>query len=426
MKVISLLLLSLASLSFAVEPVSDGLIIQLKADSITGLSDGQTVSTWSDSAVADSVDGTVASAGYGTPVYVANSINSMPAVRFSRSESDVLVSNNWTMPDPSAGLTVYIVCTGGGSNGSVERAAQIGSANGTASKMIAIDTSTNTIGSGCRYNNGYGLVQGSANPISVGVYHIGVRQMAQNGGHGSLFYAVDDLEAEVVSANNPGNTIVFDASGNHISVGNGASPGGGWYPDNYDGDIAEILVYNKQLSLPEMSQTGKYLSEKYGLAFTTAAIAVVQSGDNTLVTEDGQADVISLSMTTSPGSDPVVVNIYDYLDPDQVVVEPALISFDSSNWQDVVEVTVMAIDDNYLERPIHDTKLRFEVEASQSSPYYGVTISDIDVYIDDNDCGSDGFNSADINLDCKVDMEDFALFALEWFECSSPDPDCQL
>ncbi len=424
MKYFSMFLLILSSFAFAADPVSDGLIIHLEADSLSGLTDGQTVAAWTDSAVSDSVDGSVATAGYGSPVYVSSSINNLPAVRFIRSEEDSLVSGTWNLPDPSAGLTVFIVCTGGGDGAGVERAVQIGSAAGTASKMIAVDTSTSSSGSGCRYNNGYALATGSNNPLTAGQYHIGVRQMAQNGGHGSLFYAVNGLEAESVSANNPGNTIVFDAAGNHISIGNGMAPGSTWYPDYYDGYIAEILVYNKQLSMAEMNQTGTYLSQKYALAFTSAAIAVETSGDMN-VTEDGHPASFNISITSDPGNAPVEITISDYLSPDQVEITPAVVTFNSSNWQNAVEITVSAIDDVFFERPTHDTRLSFAVAASDTSPYYGISLNDIEVYIEDNDCGSHGFSYADVNLDCVVDMRDFAFFALEWIECSNPDPDCQ-
>ena len=425
MKYFSIILLLISSLAIAAEPVSDGLIIHLKADSLTGLTEGQAVEDWIDIAISDSVDGSVATAGYGSPIYVSNSINGLPAVSFVRSEADLLVSNTWILPDPLSGLTVFIVCTGGGSGVGVERAAQVGSAAGAVSKLIAVDVSANSTGSGCRYNNGFALAQGSNNPLTAGQYHIGIRQMAQNGGHGSLFYSVNDLEPEYVYANNPGNKIVFDSAGNHISLGNGMSPDNGWYPDNFDGNIAEVLVYNKQLSMAEMSQTGKYLSQKYALPFTSATIAVETSGTMN-VTEDGQSASFNISLTTDPGNNPVEITISDDLSPDQVNINPSVIVFDTANWQDNIEVTVSAIDDVFLERPVHDTRLRFDVGAANTSPYFGIYLNEIDVFIEDNECGSNGFSYADVNLDCIVNMEDFAIFALEWLECSNPDPDCQM
>ena len=425
MKYICLLLLLLANFAFALEPASDGLIIHLKADSISGLSDGQDVVYWTDSAGSDSVNGSVLSANHGFPQYISSNINGMSAVRFIRAENDLLASDTWTLPDPSAGLTVFIVCTGG-TSGNVERAAQIGSASGIASKLIAIDTTSGATGSGCRYNNGYALVQGGANPVVSGQYHIGVRQMAQNGSHSSLFYSVNDLEAEAVNANNPGNIISFDSAGNHISLGNGMSPDNAYYPDDYDGYIAEILVYNKQLSFSEMSDTGKYLSQKYALPFTTAAIQVEQSDDTTFVSENGTVDNFTVSLSSNPGSDSVEISFIDMLSPAQVSIVPDHIVLDSSNWQNPVQVEVRAVEDNYLERPVHDTKIKLQVSAPVSSAYYGIQLNDIPVNIEDNECGSHGFNFADINLDCVVDVHDFALFVMDWLECSNPDPDCQL
>jgi hypothetical protein len=157
----------------------------------------------------------------------------------------------------------------------------------------------------------------------------------------------------------------------------------------------------------------------------TADIFVTAVNGSTVVKEGSTTDEISFSMTANPLSWPVTISIADALDPAQVTVSPAQVTFTSADWQTPQTVTVQAIDDNDMERAIHDTTLRLTVATDSQSPYYGYPLADIPVLIHENDCGAWGFNPADFNLDCQVNLEDFSIFALEWIHCSTPDPECQ-
>jgi hypothetical protein len=423
MKWLQIMLLLYAGGAVRAALVTENLIIHLKADAITGLADGSAVLSWPDSAAEDSVDGTVqAVSSYGSPTYQTNQINGLPVVRFVRAEQDVLVSGNWVLPNLSAGLTVCVVCTGG-SSGGVERVAQIGASSGSASHMLAMDVSSGS--SGCRFNNGYALSPAGSNPVSPGVFHIGIRRMARGGRHDSLYYAVNGLIAQPLSCNNPANVITFDSGGNHLSLGNGVDTAGAWWPDFYNGDLAEILVYNAQLSLQEISQTAEYLSSKYGIPFQGASILISESNGNTAVREGGAADQIDVALSYNPGAYPVTVQARDLLNPNQVQVTPTELTFTSSNWQTPQYFLVTAIDDYSMERATHDTRLQLTVLTDPSSAYFGLILNPVWVNIEDNDCGSLGFSPADYNMDCRVDLEDFSVFVLEWLGCSVPDPSCQ-
>ncbi len=403
--------------------VTENLIIHLDAGSITGLHDGESLTSWADSAISDTVDGSVTTlGGYGSPTYETNEINGLPVVRFVRAQQDVMVSSNWTLPEPSKGVTIFIVCTGGNS-GSVERVAQVGASAGTASHLLGVDVSANT--SGARYNNGYSLSFSGSNPVSAGAYHIGIRRMAQGGRHDSLYYAVNDVDAEPLNCNNPGHIITFDAYNNHLSVGSGVDPAGTMYPDFYNGDLAEILVYNTQLSSMQISQIGEYLSQKYSLSFNTASIHVNQSNGQTNVTEGGPSDDITVTLTMNPGIYPVTIQARDFLDPAQVSLTPSEMVFTSANWQTSQSFEVTAVNDMFMERAVHDTQIELSVLADPASVYYGTTINNVWVDIQDNDCGAWGFSPFDFNLDCVVNLSDFSILALDWIECNLPVPDCQ-
>lgn len=402
-------------------PVTDGLMIHLDAGSLTGLADGQTVTNWPDLATADAANGTLfAETGLGRPTYQSGVLNGLPVVRYVRSEQDVLVSQEWSFPNPSQGVTIFSVCTGG-TSGLVERLLQVGAAAGTESKMIAADVAQSQ--SGCRYNNGYALSPAGSNPVSGGAFHISVRQMAQGGRHDSLYYAVNGSSPELLQANNGGNQIMFNADHNHLSLGNGKDPSAAWYPDYYGGDTAEVLVYNKQLSAAETGEVLLYLGQKYALAVQTHSIAV-ETAEGIDVQEGGASDVLTIRLLSDPQGYPVTVRLSDSLDPAQVTLSSGQLVFTSDNWQSGQSITVTAIDDGYMERAIHDTTLSLIVETNPASPYHGTAIADVWVNIEDNDCGSRGFNRVDYNLDCRVDLEDFVYFAEQWVECGTPDPEC--
>ena len=45
--------------------------------------------------------------------------------------------------------------------------------------------------------------------------------------------------------------------------------------------------------------------------------------------------------------------------------------------------------------------------------------------LDNKECGAWGYQSADVNLDCQVDLNDFAELAAGWLTCTDPnDPYC--
>ncbi len=154
-------------------------------------------------------------------------------------------------------------------------------------------------------------------------------------------------------------------------------------------------------------------------------ITVAQTDGKTVVREGGMTDQVLVSLSVSPLAYPVTIEAVDALDPDQVTVHPARLVFNADNWQTAQTITIAAIDDNDMERAEHDTSLAFTVTADAGSPYAGCVIPELTVQIVENDCGAWGFNPADFNLDCQVNLEDFFYFAQAWIECSLPDPDCQ-
>ena len=87
--------------------------------------------------------------------------------------------------------------------------------------------------------------------------------MAQGGQYGSVYYSVYDIDyLEPTSGQTY--TINFDQAGNDITLGDGMVSGN-WTGNLFRGDIAEVLVYNKQLTEAQMHEMMVYLNLKYKL-----------------------------------------------------------------------------------------------------------------------------------------------------------------
>ncbi len=266
--ILVLFLMAVQSIVRAV-PVTDGLIIHLDAGSIRGLNDGDPVTIWADLSTSDSVNGNVATMpGWNAPIYQSNGLNGNPVVRMQG--GDLLASNPLSFPSVNDGVTIFIVAQGDQSGDAAERILQLGRiASPNTGRCLGADFSTNTTGtdggSGGRFNNGKCLVRAN-NPITTG-FHIAALQIDQGETYGSLRYFVDDMTAQVFdNTANTGNVITFDTGGNELTVGTGIPSGGGYYTtDDYQGDIAEILIYNSQLSQGQMQQMFDYLTAKYSI-----------------------------------------------------------------------------------------------------------------------------------------------------------------
>lgn len=272
------LMLTLSLPALADIPSSDSLIMRFQAATLQqlGLKDGDSVTEWQDLADPNFVDGTLLPiTGKNTPVLATDILNGKPVVRFNNSQ--VLGTNSFDWPDVSSGVTIVAVCTGDQSGLSGERLCGIGKADGTAGQYLAFDASISVAGadtgSGARFNNGKSLVA-AQNPLDTG-FHVAVLSIGQSDSYRDVRYYVDSSEPQTFDTlANPANKITLPATGNGFIVGSSWVNGSVATSDMFTGDLAEILVYNSELSEAEIEQAVDYLSGQYGL------------GDYTPVTDD--------------------------------------------------------------------------------------------------------------------------------------------
>ena len=261
---VSLLVVMFVGAAAAAVPVTDGLIIHLKAEALN-LNDGDPVTVWPDSAKADAVDGTVYEiSGRGVPRFSIAGYNGFPAVRFSTAQ-ELLDSNVWTW-DASKGVTVLGVFTGGTARG-IQRVCQVGNGTGTNHQVVGADMVSNQTGggSGLRYNNGNALTTAANNPMTSG-FHICAWQVNQGARYDAGKMYVDGSQIVWDTYGGAANIINFQNADNKITIGNGRLNGGALSEDWYDGYIAEILVFNAQLTESQIQTMQAYLENKYLLS----------------------------------------------------------------------------------------------------------------------------------------------------------------
>ena len=238
-------------------PVTNGLTVWLKADAITGMSNGDLFGsgdTWVDS----SVNGYDASWATGAPGYYTAGPNGKPYVSFAGGGG--LEYTNAIGLSGNADYTIFIVASRTGNFGSnTQRGFQFGDIDdGTSNASIACDLTTEASGgSGFRFNGGYRVFNES---FQENTYHIGAWQMPTAGTYGTAEYWRDGTAGTQKEVGNPGSSSNLSDDG--YTVGRGAVGGGYQY---VNADIAEIILYDRVLTATDMNEVGYYLEVKYGL-----------------------------------------------------------------------------------------------------------------------------------------------------------------
>ncbi len=140
--------------------------------------------------------------------------------------------------------------------------------------------------------------------------------------------------------------------------------------------------------------------------------------DKVTVIEGGPAVQYSVVLTGTPTSS-VTVTITEPADPNRVVINPQQLTFTPANAGIPQFISVTAIDDQVLRGTTYSTDLEHKVTSADGN-FSILPITTIQVIIQDNECGAWGFMTADLNRDCKVDLNDFAILAGNWMQCTQP------
>lgn len=238
----------LVSASLAADmTVTNGLQLWLKADAITGLSDGAAVTNWPD---ASGLTNDVAqSTAANQPLYTASALNGKPVVRFDGADDRLERSDALGFTNNPA-MTVIVVAQVD-TLGALKRMVCLGEDVSTGGRTIGFCADTST-----RYNNGNKVW---SNNSFLGGFKIGAWLCAENETYEDTAFYQDGVGP--ITKTTGGAVTTKTLSDEKLRIGAKV----GQNSEFFDGDIAEILIYDRVLTIVELESIGAHLEEKYGL-----------------------------------------------------------------------------------------------------------------------------------------------------------------
>ncbi len=265
--------------ALALPPVTNGLVLSLDASALTGLIDGQQVDTWTDTSGQNNHALRQGGSSAGYPKYVASGLNGMPALRFNS-------GNNNT-----GDYLKFTRITG------IRSAFWVLKENATTSDghFLLGDDSSYDFHRGEAANH---TIWDGVNGWSSGNIRGGVTKLmgtAVNGTTTTLPSESLQLISLITSGNVQANQVTQDRTSH-----------GSW-----QGDIAEILIYNRALTSDEEAAVGSYLTLKYLLltAYTPLNLTVKLDSPSANQAFPTGSDV-SAHASVSSGTGPYTVSFH--------------------------------------------------------------------------------------------------------------------
>jgi fibronectin type 3 domain-containing protein len=213
---------------------------------------GASVTTWSDiSGNSQHATGS----GAASPVLVTNALNGRPALRFDGVDDHFVLPSGFQ--DFTAGMSLYVVMRPSGltqgfkivalGNGAGQQNIGVGRAGGTPGFQVF---NTNANGQYSWYDTASGLVVGEASVVSV---------LQDAGAPGNSSYSELTKNGAVLLGQNMFVPPVTTRSTNYIGKTY-------WNEGMFQGDISEVILYNRKLNAAEHAAVKAYIAGKYGLS----------------------------------------------------------------------------------------------------------------------------------------------------------------
>jgi hypothetical protein len=148
-----------------------------------------------------------------------------------------------------------------------------------------------------------------------------------------------------------------------------------------------------------------------GIAYQKAMLDIVETDGSTGVT-NGTTDTFTVALSEDADGSDVVAEVYEVALADEIdIISGSTLTFTSGNYSTPQSVVVSGKTDELV-----NTSLVIKV--SSNDPAFDDYMTT--VYVEDFECGAKGYLALDFNLDCEVDLEDFATFATDWMKCTDP------
>ena len=220
-----------------------GLSLWLKADAGVTLS-GSNVTAWAD----QSGNGNNATSPDSYPTFVSSSINSKPAISFNGNDSWMQIPQNSIGDNGNISIFIVMNYTSG----------YIFLNKGDAASFEATSWELSTI-------TGFGFVDTNDGdpiwntvPVSPATNTPLLLEGFSTDGESQLAFNGTD------SGSPSGTNVGFNNISQYIGIGGGGD-GGGNQGNPLDAKIAEIIIYNRQVTTPERQQVEAYLNTKYAI-----------------------------------------------------------------------------------------------------------------------------------------------------------------
>lgn len=335
-----------------------GLQVWFKADAITGLNDTDAIATWSDSSV-NSRDATQA-VGVSQPFYRTNQLNSLPIVRFGG--GDFLTLGDVELHSNVSGLSIFAVqstndafdspVVGKYDAGNNEREwtfnTTLWSLQDAADVFDANNSATYAVSSGW--------------VIDSGVWTPATRTEVFRGG------------ASLATATTPATDITDTAEPLLL----GANTAGA---TTFNGDVAEIIIYNTALSNANRSRIENYLRDKYNITVSSGITSLTRNTTTTYNSSNGSARAITATSDTGELTQTLNVgdtnnynlSVYAYTDGSAVTSSNVELFYNGST----VTTTYTSVGSGWY-------RLTGTVTGANASRQYGVQVKvNQTVYLDD-------------------------------------------
>ena len=145
----------------------------------------------------------------------------------------------------------------------------------------------------------------------------------------------------------------------------------------------------------------------------------IENTEDLTVSEDGSVTAEYDLFIHKLPTDYLWIQFADIADTDQLTISPAVLTITADNWYVPWTITIEAIDDTILESAEHNTEIA-HIMLTNDTDYTSLEIANVQVKVLENECGAWGYEPADINQNCVVDLYDLAMMLSEWLNCSWP------
>jgi regulation of enolase protein 1 (concanavalin A-like superfamily) len=142
---------------------------------------------------------------------------------------------------------------------------------------------------------------------------------------------------------------------------------------------------------------------------------IITTSDGSIdVAEGGATDTISVALSYPPTADVTL----DFAGTG-VTVTPAQMVFTPANSSTFQTAVVAAVDDTVVELDPHAGSIAVTVTSTDAG-YSSLAVPAETANIGENDCGAWNYLAWDRNMDCTVNLADFAELAQVWLNCTVP------